>query len=86
MHIDTFSGAAADLKPRHRTGEDILAALSRDPRVSTWDMGEHLWLRNGIGNLVRNGLIVKLEEPYPWLRYALTDSGRALLTPPPPTD
>ena len=77
MHIDSFSGAAADLKPRERTAENVLAVLAKSPRVSTWDMSGLAWLRNIIGDLKQRGLIVKVDEPYPWCRYALTDAGRA---------
>lgn len=45
MLIDSFSGAAADLKPAQRTPEFLLAVLAKRPRVSTWDMSELGWLR-----------------------------------------
>lgn len=79
--LDSFSGAVADLTPRERTFNNVLRVLSRSPRVSTWDMSEHAWVRNLIGDLKTRGLIVELEEPYPWHRYALTEAGRAALTP-----
>ncbi len=81
VYLDTFSGSVSNLKRGHRSHEDVLAALERDPMVSTWDMSEHAWLRNTIGDLKRDGLIAEHAQPYPWFRYALTDKGRALLRP-----
>lgn len=71
MHIDSFSGEAARLKRGHRSADDVLVALKNDPRVSTWDMSELSWLRAAIEDLERRGLIVALDEPYPWHRYAI---------------
>lgn len=74
--LDSFSGAAADLKGANRTPENVLAALRRMPRVSVWDMSEHAWLRDCIGRLERAGKIVDdKSEPYPWIRYRTTDHG-----------
>jgi hypothetical protein len=70
--FDSFSGAAADLKGRHRTSENVLSALARDPRISTWDLCEHQWLRRCIDDLKHRGLIVSVDdEPYPWCRYRI---------------
>lgn len=81
MHIDSFSGAAAELKRGHRNSEDVLAALAKNPRISTWDMSELPWLRSAIDDLKRRGLIIaEREEPYPWNKYSLTDDGMAMLT------
>ena len=80
MHIDYFSGEAADLKRGHRGANDVLAVLERHPRVSTWDMSELSWLCAAIDDLERRGLIAAQEEPYPWHRYKLTDAGLAILT------
>lgn len=76
--MDSFSGAAADLKPRQRTSENVLSVLATRPRVSTWDMSEHCWLRTIIADLKKRNLIEEMAEPYPWHRYALTDAGRAI--------
>ena len=81
IHIDSFSGPASDLKRGHRSSENVLAVLSTQPRVSTWDMGEHDWLRSCIADLRKRGLIVEAAQPYPWHRYELTDAGRLLMTP-----
>ena len=83
MRIDSFSGAAADLKPRERNADNVLAVLAKSPRVSTWDMSELAWLRNSISDLQRRGLIERADEPYPWCRYVLTGAGRAALHPAP---
>lgn len=68
--IDSFSGAAADLSPGNHTPADVLEALRTCPQVSSWDMGEHAWLRNCIDILKREGKITEVRsEPYPWHRY-----------------
>lgn len=80
IFIDAFSGKVADLPKGYRTSEDILKALDKSPRVSTWDMGELVWLRSAISDLKKLGLIVSdPNEPYPWHRYTLTDAGRAAI-------
>lgn len=68
MRVDSFSGAAADLKGRDRTPENVLKSLCRNPRVSVWDM-DSAWLRDCLDALKRSGRIVEVEEPYPWLRF-----------------
>ena len=78
IHLDSFSGAVADLKPAHRDSESVLQTLSKNPTVSTWDMSELLWLRSAISDLKKRGLIVSKDEPFPWLRYELTDAGKQL--------
>ena len=80
MHICSFSGAPANLPKGERTAKDVLAALSKHPRVSTWDMTEIAWLRRRIAELERGGLIESKDEPYRWHRYALTEAGKAELT------
>ena len=78
VFLDSFSGEITDLKRGQRTQENMLAVLAQHPLVSTWDMSEHAWVRNEIANMVKDELIVSVEQPYPWLRYELTDKGRAL--------
>ena len=80
IFIDSFSGAAASLPKRQREPIDILRALHKHPRVSTFDMGDNVWLWRGIDSLKKQGLVRGLDEPYPWHRYALTDAGMAALT------
>jgi hypothetical protein len=77
--LDSFSGSVTDLKRGNRTIMDFLAALNNDPMVSTWDMSEYKWVRDGVYSLKDNGLIVELNQPYPWPKYALTKAGRELL-------
>ena len=81
IYLDSFSGEIADLKRGKRTRKNMLSVLAKSPLVSTWDMSEHAWLRNGIADMETAGLIVSAYQPYPWLRYELTDKGRALMTP-----
>lgn len=70
--VDSFSGDVASLKKSDRTPENALAALRRNPRVSTWDMSEHAWLRSMLADLTRAGLIVEDDaEPYPWHRFVV---------------
>lgn len=70
--FDSFSGPAAQLPPSQRTPAHVLAALRRNPRVSTWDMGETPWLRGCIDALKASGQITEdKSEPYPWHRYVV---------------
>lgn len=71
MIIDSFSGAAADFKPRQRTPENVLIALRKNPLISTWDMAEHAWLRGCLDSLKRDGKITEAAEPYPWHRFVV---------------
>lgn len=80
VFVDSFSGAAADLKRGHRTDADLMLALNTDPLVSCWDLSEHKWLRDRIFDAVDAGLLTKHHSvPYPWCRFTLTDAGRELL-------
>ena len=81
VHLDSFSGAASDLKRGQRSSENVLAVLANRPRVSTWDMSEHDWLRSCIKDLRKRGLIVAETEPYQWHRYSLTEAGRLMVVP-----
>lgn len=81
VFLDSFNGALADLKRGQRTTENALAVLKKSPMVSTWDMSENKWLWRLVCDLKESGLVVELEQPYPWHRYALTDKGMALLPP-----
>lgn len=79
MHIDSFSGKVAELKLGHRTSYYVLLVLATYPRVSTWDMSELSWLRAAIEGLELKGLIVAMDEPYPWHMYRLTDAGKLII-------
>ena len=79
VYIDSFSGAASDLKAGQRTAENVLKALATAPRVSTWDMSEHAWLCSCVATLKKRDLITEEIEPYPWHRYALTHAGNVLI-------
>lgn len=71
IFLDSFSGDIADLKKGQRTVENALAILGVHPRVSTWDMSEHKWLRDLIGDMKKRGLIVEQKAAYPWHSYAV---------------
>jgi hypothetical protein len=58
IFLDSFSGAAADLKKGQRNEANVLAALAKSPRVSTWDM-EAARLRSCLKRLTLDGLIVE---------------------------
>lgn len=74
IFLDTFSGAAAELKRGQRSPENVLDALRRDPRISTWDMSEHPWLCRCIDDLKRTGSITEdKNEPYPWHRFIIKE-------------
>lgn len=75
IFLDSFSGAAADLKPSERTSDNVLAALRRDPRISTWDMSEQPWLYRCIKDLINDGLIIEdKNEPFPWHRFIIKET------------
>lgn len=78
-YLCSFSGAAAQLPRQHRTPDNILAALERQERVSTFDMSELAWLRTGIRSLQDSGFIRACDEPYPWCRYEITPAGHQRL-------
>lgn len=68
--LDSFSGPAAQLPPNRRTPAGVLAALRINPRISTWDLSETVWLRGCIDALKSSGRIIEdKDEPYPWHRY-----------------
>lgn len=79
IYLDSFSGKAADLKRKDRTELNVLRCLSESPRLSVWDLSELAWLRNIVGGLRRSGMIVDVDEPFPWHRFQLTEKGRAAL-------
>ena len=78
MHIDSFSGAVADLSKKEQSDPTkVLAALTRSPLVSVWDMSESSNLRASLRFLLDDGMIEELDEPYPWLRFQITDKGES---------
>lgn len=81
MHIDSFTNATViDLKKSMRNENGVLNALKISPRISTWDMSENPWLCTIIESLVKNEMIVALDEEYPWHKWELTDAGKAGIT------
>ena len=80
IYIDSFSGSAAELHPSQRTPGHVLQTLTRDPRVSTFDLSELRWLAGCIYTLTQAEYINSApSEPYPWHRYTITDKGREQL-------
>lgn len=74
VFLDSFTGSAAHLPKGKRTPENVLAALRRDPRVSTWDM-DQTWLRQCLAHLKAQGKITNdRTESYPWLRFIITET------------
>lgn len=71
FHIDSFSGSASELKGKNRTCENVLAALRRDPKLSTWDLSEHPWLVSIVSALKQGGHITEAPSAFPWLRYCV---------------
>ena len=55
----------------------VLACLSDDPRISTFDMNSTLSLT--IKTLVENKWIKEVKEPYPWHKYKITRLGKKAL-------
>lgn len=76
--IDSFSGAASELKGKTRTHENVLAALRRDPKLSCFDLSEYAWLRSIVRDLERSGKIKDKGGAYPWVYYdVLPEKGKA---------
>ncbi len=70
IFVDTFSGLASELRGHRRTPADVLSVLRSHPRISTFDMSEHRWLRECVEELIAAGRIREAKhEPYPWHRY-----------------
>ncbi len=78
IHIDSFSGAVADLSKKEQgVPAKVLAALTKNPRVSDWDMSASRNLRGSLRFLIDDGKIEELGEDFPWYRFQLTDKGKA---------
>jgi hypothetical protein len=77
--VCSFSGALADLPRGKRTTLDALQVLEKHPRVSTFDRSELPWLNRLLYDLLQQGLIFEMDEPYPWHRYELLSAGRQML-------
>lgn len=75
VHICSFSSNAAELKPKDRTMIGVLSALKENPRISTFDMSDNMWLVGLVQNLEKKKYIKPLKEPYPWHKWKLTKEG-----------
>jgi hypothetical protein len=73
IFIDSFSGSAADIKPKQRTVENLMAVLKKSPRISTWDFSENHWLHRLVADSKKQGLVSEIDEPYPWHRFKVND-------------
>lgn len=70
----SFLSHAADLKGAQRTAENVLAALRRDQKISTWDMSENYkWLPALVRELEAAGRIVEVTSEFPWHRYEIKE-------------
>ena len=57
----------------------VLRCLGHNPRVSTFEIGEHgLW--KTIRQLTDNGWIVAKDTAYPWHAYEITAAGHEVLS------
>lgn len=80
VFFDSFSGSVAELKPSQRNASNVLRGLTRDPRISTFDLSEKPWLQGCIETLKRNGHITEdKSESYPWHRFDVTNKGLSSL-------
>ena len=79
VHIDSFSGAVADLSKKEQGyPAKVISALIKSPLVSTWDMSESRNLRASLRFLLDNGMIKELDEAYPWHRFQITNKGKEM--------
>ena len=77
--ICSFASNVEDLTPRQQMmPRQVLAALAKDPRISTWAMGEHhLWV--SVKALEEKGWIKSIPAEYPWHKYEITPEGQKQL-------
>lgn len=77
VFLDKFSGEIVDLPKNQRTELNMLIALKKCPRVSTWDM-EQIWLVDALSSLIEEGYIEDISSTvqYPWHKYKLTQKGQ----------
>ena len=79
IHICSFTSDVSLLRPHQKRNPIVvLQCLGHNPRVSTWEMGEHgLW--KTIKALEDNGWIVEKDAAYPWHAYEITAAGDEIL-------
>lgn len=74
IFIDSFSGNAADIKPKERTLAKLIWVLNKDPRISTFDFSEKPWLHRLVKEAMSQGLIKEIDDHYPWHRYIVIEA------------
>lgn len=79
LHVCSFSSNAAELKPKDRTSLNLLLALKENPRISTFDMSENMWLCDLVRNLEDKDYIETVRSSYPWHKWKVTEAGLAVL-------
>ncbi len=79
IQIDSFSGAASDIKKKDRTIANLILVIEKAPMISTWDFSENKWLWQLVREAKEQELIEELNQPYPWHKYKITAKGREIL-------
>ena len=79
MILCDFSTGISDLTRKQKQNPLIvLYTIMNNPRINTWEMGEHgLW--RTVDKLVKAGYLEVMPEPYPYHRYKMTDAGYKFL-------
>ena len=68
IHICSFASEVCDLTKKQRRDPDaVFRCLEKDPKISTFEMDETLWIAVQI--LIKEGRIKEVESDYPWHRY-----------------
>ena len=80
IHIDSFSGAASDIKKKDRTIENLILVIEKAPMISTWDYQDNTWLWRLVTEAKKQELIEELNQSYPWHKYQLTAKGKDLIS------
>jgi hypothetical protein len=80
IHICSFSSSIGELTRKQlREPMIVLRTIAVSPLLSTWEM-ENRRIREAVYGLRDRGFISEdRKEPYPWLRFEITDAGLAAL-------
>jgi hypothetical protein len=80
MYVDGFPAAVCGLSRREKKNPiSVLKALEVDPMLTLWDWDSDRFLQRTIGRLKEGGLVMEVEQPYPWYRFELTKAGKQAL-------